>query len=134
MPLSDEIVADPARRTRLRQRVENVARACGATAAFLVDEGGTPFATIGHVEFRLPFPLANLVEEGAADAILQALVGEPQTRDLSSVVVERLSPRALLVVLLPHSASARLRNAIRKRAREIAADPLNGVDSPRAAF
>jgi hypothetical protein len=120
MPLSDEILADPERRTRLRDRVESVARACGGDAAFLVDEGGTPFATIGHVEFRLPFPLANLVEEGEADAILQALVGEPQTRDLSSVVVERVSPRALLVVLLPRPASTRLRNTIRTRAREIA--------------
>jgi hypothetical protein len=119
MPLSDEIVADPDRRTRLRTRIEALARSCGAVAAFLVDEGGTPFATIGHVEFRLPFPLANLVEEGDADVILQALVGEPQTRDASSVLVERLSPRALLVVLLPQPASSRLRNSMRARAREI---------------
>lgn len=120
MALSDEIVADPDRRNQLRGRVESVARACGAVAAFLVDEGGTPFATIGHVEFRLPFPLANLVEEGDADVVLQALVGEPQTHNPSSVVVERLSPRALLVVLLPRPASARKRVTIRTRAREIA--------------
>ena len=99
--------------------MEALARASGAVAAFLVDEGGTPFATIGHVEFRLPFPLANLVEEGDADVILQALVGEPQTRDASSVLVERLSPRALLVVLLPRPASARLRQSMRKSARAI---------------
>ncbi len=134
MPLSDEIVADPDRRTRLRQRVENVARACGATAAFLVDEGGTPFATTGHVEFRLPFPLANLVEEGEADVILQALVGEPQTRDLSSVVVERLSPRALLVVLLPRSATARLRERNPEARARDCRGSVNIVDSPRAAF
>jgi hypothetical protein len=120
MPLSDEIVADPEKRARLRVGMESLARACRAAAAFLIDEGGTPFGTIGHVEFRLPFPLANLVEEGDADVILQALVGEPQTRDTTSVVVERLSPRALLVVLLSRPATARLRLTIRTRAREIA--------------
>ena len=120
MPLSDEIVADPERRARLRRRIESLARACSAVAVFLVDEGGTPFATIGHVEFRLPFPLADLVEEADADVILQALVGEPQSRDASSVVVERLSSRALLVVLLPRPANARLKLSIRARARGVA--------------
>jgi hypothetical protein len=119
MALSDEIVADADRRARLRKRMEGLARASGASAAFLVDEGGTPFATIGHVEFRLPFPLANLVEEGDADVILQALVGEPRSGDASRVLVERLSPRALLVVLLPQPASARLRQSMQKSAREI---------------
>jgi hypothetical protein len=120
MPLSDEILADPDRKSRLRIGMDSLARACGAAAAVLVDEGGTPFGTIGHVEFRLPFPLANLVEEGDADVILQALVGEPQTRDASSVVVERLNPRALLVVLLSRPATARARLTIRSRSRKIA--------------
>jgi len=121
MALSDEILADPDRMARLRSRLEALARESGAGAAFLVDEGGTPFATIGHVEFRLPHPLAGLVEEGEADAILGALVGEPQTERASGVVVERLSARALLVLVLPRPPAARRRLAIRASARELAA-------------
>ena len=121
MALSDEILADPERMTRLRSRLEALARESGARAAFLVDEGGTPFATIGHVEFRLPHPLAGLVEEGQADPILGALVGEPQTERASGLVVERLSARALLVLILPRPPSSRRRLAIRASARELAA-------------
>jgi hypothetical protein len=121
MALSDEILADPDRMTRLRSRLEALARESGAGAAFLVDEGGTPFATIGHVEFRLPHPLAGLVEEDEADAILGALVGEPQTERASGLVVERLNARALLVLVLPRPPAARRRLAIRASARELAA-------------
>jgi hypothetical protein len=120
MALSDEILADPDRMTRLRSRLEALARESGAGAAFLVDEGGTPFATIGHVEFRLPHPLAGLVENGAADAILGALVGEPQAERASGLVVERLSARALLVLVLSSSPSRRRRLAIQASARELA--------------
>jgi hypothetical protein len=119
MALSDEILADPERMTRLRSRLEALARESGARAAFLVDEGGTPFATIGYVEFRLPHPLASLVEEGEADAILGALVGEPQTERASGLVVERLSARALLVLVLSRPPSPRRRLAIRASAREL---------------
>lgn len=119
MALSDEILVDPERMTRLRSRLEALARESGARAAFLVDEGGTPFATIGHVEFRLPHPLAGLVEEGEADAILGALVGEPQRERPSGLVVERLSARALLVLILPRPPSSRRRLAIRSRTREL---------------
>src|SRR5574341_495343 len=101
MALSDEILQDHDRRTRLRSRLETLAVESGAEAAFLVDESGTPFATIGHVEFRLPHPLAGLVEEGDSDAILRALVGEPPPPRPTGVVVERLSARALLVLVLP---------------------------------
>lgn len=121
MALSDEILADPGRMTRLRSRLEALARESGARAAFLVDEGGTPFATIGHVEFRLPHPLAGLVESGEADAILGALLGEPQTERPSDLVVERLSARALLVLVLPQPPTPRRRLAIRAKARALAA-------------
>jgi len=121
MALSDEILADPGRMTRLRSRLEALARESGARAAFLVDEGGTPFATIGHIEFRLPHPLAGLVESGEADAILGALVGEPQSERASGLVVERLSARALLVLVLPRPPVARRRLAIRAKARALAA-------------
>ena len=120
MALSDDILADPDRMTRLRSCLEALACKSGARAAFLVDEGGTPFATIGHVEFRLPHPLAGLVEESEADAILAALVGEPQTERASGLVVERLSARALLVLILPRPPSSRRRLAIRSRTRELA--------------
>jgi hypothetical protein len=121
MALSDEILADPDRRTRLRSRLEALARESGAEAAFLVDEDGTPFATIGHVEFRLPHPLAGLVETGEADAILGALLGEPQTEQRSRLIVERLSARALLVLALARPPGSRRRLAIRASARQIAA-------------
>ncbi len=120
MSLSDEILADPDRMSRLRKRLDDLASKCGARAAFLVDEGGTPFATIGHLEFRLPHPLAGLVEEGEADEILAALVGEPQAERPSGLVVERLSSRALLVLVLPRPPSPRRRLAIRASARELA--------------
>jgi hypothetical protein len=120
MALSDEILADSDRMTRLRSRLEALARESGAGAAFLVDEGGTPFATIGHVEFRLPHPLAGLVEGGEADAILGALVGEPQAERSSGIVVERLSARALLVLVLPRPPGPRRRLSIRTSARELA--------------
>jgi len=119
MTLSDEILADPERMMRLRSRLEALARESRAEAAFLVDEGGTPFATIGHVEFRLPHPLAGLVETGDADAILGALVGEPQTERASGLVVERLSARALLVLVLPRPPGPRRRLSIRSSAREL---------------
>jgi hypothetical protein len=119
MALSDDILAEPDRMTRLRRRLEALARECGAGAAFLVDERGTPFATVGHVEFRLPHPLAGLFEGGEADAILGALVGEPQTERSSGIVVERLNARALLVVVLPRPPSQRRRLSIRSSAREL---------------
>jgi hypothetical protein len=114
MALSDDVLADPARMRRVKTAVEAIAR--GARAAFLVDEGGTPFATVGHVEFRLPHPLAGL-EDDAAGAVLGALVGEPRGPSPSSVVVERLSARALLVLVLPRPPSARERRSIRNRSR-----------------
>jgi hypothetical protein len=119
MALSDDILADPDRRTRVRNRLEALARESGARAAFLVDERGTPFAAVGHVEFRLPHPLAALVEGGEADAILGALVGEPQTARSSGIVVERLSPRALLVLVLSRPPGPRRRHSIRSSAREL---------------
>ena len=120
MALSDEVLSEPDRMIRLRSRLEALARESRASAAFLVDEEGSPFATIGHVEFRLPHPLAGLVAEGEADAILAALVGEPQKAPKSGLVVERLSPRALMVLVLPRPPGARRRLAIRSAARDIA--------------
>ena len=120
MALSDEVLADPDRMTRLRSRLEALVRDSGAGAAFLIDEEGTPFATIGHVEFRLPHPLAGLVEEGQADAILGALVGEPSIERGSGLVVERLNARALLVLVLARPPGPRRRLSIRATARELA--------------
>jgi hypothetical protein len=120
MALSDDMLADPERMARLRRRLEALARESGAGAAFLVDEGGTPFATIGHVEFRLPHPLAGLLEDGQADAILGALLGEPPSERPSGLVVERLSDRALLVLVLPRRPGPRRRLAIRAGVRDLA--------------
>jgi hypothetical protein len=115
--LSDDLLADADRLGRIRERLEALVDGCGARAAFLVDEGGTPFAAVGNVEFRLPHPLAGFLE-GNADAILAALVGEPAPSEASSgVLVERLSERALLVVVLGGRVDARARSAIRAAAR-----------------
>lgn len=129
MALSDDLLADRDRMKRVRSGITALAREAGASVAFLVDEAGTPFATVGHVEFRLPHPLASLVEEGGADAILGALVGEPQNHS-SSVVVERLGARALLVLVLPSPPDARRRSAIVSAARAIVGSL---VDSPEDA-
>ncbi|HEY7819402.1 MAG TPA: hypothetical protein VIG29_14355, partial [Vicinamibacteria bacterium] len=98
--LSDDLLADPDRLGRLRAHLDALVREYSARAGFLVDEEGTPFAATGNVEFRLPHPLAGFLEEGNGDAILAALVGEsPPVEPASAVIVERLSGRALLVLV-----------------------------------
>jgi hypothetical protein len=118
--LSDDLLADSERLGQLRERLEALVQKHSARGGFLVDEEGTPFAAIGNVEFRLPYPLAGFLEEGNADAILAALVGESAAAEpASALVVERLSERALLVLVLVAPPSPRERASIRAGAGKL---------------
>lgn len=117
--LSDELLRDRALLRDLQSRLRDLVRETGAEAAFLVDEEGHPFATVGHIEFELPHPLASLVERGAPDPLLGALVGESET-EASSYLVERSGPRALLV-LAHDRPSSKLHERLAAEAAEIAA-------------
>ena len=129
MSLSDEILQNRTLLHELRSRLRALVDETGARAAFLVDEEGHPFATVGHIEFELPHPLASLVERGAPDPLLGALLGEPET-GASGYLVERAGARALLV-LRHDRPSAERRARVREAARAIdaildaVADPEN---------
>ncbi len=118
MALSDDLLICPHRLTAVRQEVAGLVVELKATAGFLVDEEGTPFATVGHMEFRLPHPLTNL---GGGDALLKALVGEglgaKDEGEGSRYIVERVGTRALLALLLESPAPASEQRAMRRRVR-----------------
>jgi hypothetical protein len=118
--LSDDLLADSERLGQLRERLEALVQKHSARGAFLVDEEGMPFAAVGNLEFRLPHPMAGFLDEGNADAILAALVGESAAAEPASVlVVERLSERALLVLVLVSPPSPRERASIRAAAGKL---------------
>jgi hypothetical protein len=118
--LSDDLLADSERLGQLRERLEALVQKHSARGAFLVDEEGMPFAAVGNLEFRLPHPMAGFLDEGNADAILAALVGESAAAEPASVlVVERLSERALLVLVLVAPPSPRERASIRAAAGKL---------------
>jgi hypothetical protein len=119
MAISDEILSSGEKLARVRSRLRAVVSDIGASAGFLVDERGEPFAAVGHVEFRLPHPLAGLTATGA-EALLRALVGEPPPGDDPRILVERVDERALLVILLEAPLSAARRRLLRSRLDEIA--------------
>lgn len=125
MALSDEVLSSGERLALVRARIEELVARTGARAGFLVDEGGSPFAAVGHVEFQYPHPLAGLIEQGAAPLLL-ALLGEPR-RDESRLVVERAGGRALLVLVTEAPLSAEGRALVSPAAAAIAA-----VLDPRA--
>ncbi|HSF18887.1 MAG TPA: hypothetical protein VLK65_25405 [Vicinamibacteria bacterium] len=102
MSLSDELLRAPEKLAAVRAELRSVLRETHAAAAFLVDEEGNPFATIGNIEFPLPHPLAGL------DALLEALLGERESESETRYVVERAGPRALVVLAFdnPEDASS----------------------------
>ena len=122
MALSDDLLAHPERLSAVRARLESLVSELDAAAGFLVDEEGTPFATVGHVEFGFPHPLSSLRE---GDALLKALLGQASLDDASSCLVERVGRRALLALLLqapPGPKEIReLRRRLRQSARELGA-------------
>lgn len=120
MALSDEMLSSGTKLARIRDELDEIVSQSGASAGFLVDEEGNPFATVGHVEFRLPHPLAGLVEDDGAAPILQALLGEPDSRAPSSYLVERLNDRCLVVLTFDSPIPAHQRDSLRRRARALA--------------
>ncbi len=123
MALSDDLLIHPRRFSAVRQEVAGLVAESRATAGFLVDEEGTPFATVGHMEFRFPHPLTNL---GGGDALLKALVGEspggpggPGGNDEggSRYIVERVGKRALLALLLESPLRSSGHRTMRRRVR-----------------
>jgi len=110
MSLSDEVLTRPELLAAAKKLVQELVHRAGARSAFLIDERGVPFAAAGNVEFTFPDPLVGL-EDGA---ILAALVGEETT---PLVVVERVSDRALLALLIDDAAR---RDEVATAAREAA--------------
>jgi hypothetical protein len=118
MALSDEVLAHPEKLAAVRHRLRVLGGLLNARASFLVDEEGNPFATVGHLEFQLPHPLAGLLGRGG-EPLLEALLGEPQPEE-SCFVVERVLERALLVVVLDRAATREDRTVVRRHASELA--------------
>ncbi len=120
MGLSDDILATPGRLTELRHHLTELRARFAARACFLVDEVGTPFATVGHLEYPLPHPLASLP---GSEEILTALVGESKTRSSSELVLERITSRALLVIVLERPVdgplSRRNRRSVQRASRAL---------------
>jgi hypothetical protein len=116
MALSDDLLSYPQRLSAVRQEVADLVAELKAVAGFLVDEEGTPFATVGHMEFRFPHPLTNL---GGGDALLKALVGESRSGkdEESRYLVERVGKRALLALFLESPLLATEQRAVRRRVR-----------------
>jgi len=118
MAVSDDLLHHPHRLSAVREQIESVVADLGATAGFLVDEEGTPFATVGHVEFQLPHPLPSLRE---GDALLNALVGEePSDVDGGRTLVERVGDRALLTLLFENPFPSSEKREARRRAQACA--------------
>lgn len=118
MAVSDDLLHHPHRLSAVRKQIESVVADLGAAAGFLVDEDGTPFATVGHVEFQLPHPLPSLRE---GDALLKALVGEdPSEVDGGRILVERVGDRALLTLLFEKPLPSTRKRATRRRSRDCA--------------
>jgi len=120
MALSDDLLDHPSKLSAVRREIDVLVDELDATAGFLIDEDGTPFATVGHVEFRMPHPLTNL---RGGEALLRALVGEHESHG-SLYVIERVGRRALLALLTepPQSHGDRAtRRRVREPARTIAA-------------
>lgn len=113
MAVSDDLLDQPHRLSAVRGQVESVVADLGAVAGFLVDEVGTPFATVGYVEFQLPDPLPSLRE---GNALLKALVGEgPADAGEGRTIIERVGDKALLTLLFETPLPAPKRRQTRRR-------------------
>ena len=117
MALSDELLADRQRLELARERLKCLVADLGASSSFLIDESGTPFASIGHFEFTLPYPVTNL------DDLLAALVGgsvkEVKT-PASPYLVARAGRRAFLVLVVDPPLAREERDYFHRTARELA--------------
>ncbi len=113
--LSDEWLLSPEGKKAVRRVLEELVAELSARAAFLIDEDGSPFATVGSVEFSFPHPLSGLRET----ALLSALVGESHDEP-SGYIVEKAGPRALLAVWLDPPPTAESSDAVKKKVRKSA--------------
>jgi hypothetical protein len=127
MSLSDEILARPKALQSLRQGLSRLSYDLPFRSAFLIDETGTPFGAVGHVEFRYPHPLPTSKGSASDEDILAALLGEQDEE--SPVMLSQICPRALMVVVLEHPLRGRRRRAARSRLQE-ASDELRRVLEP----
>jgi len=135
--LSDEIVARPGAMAPIRELLSQLVVELGARSAFLVDETGTPFAAFGNVEFPLPHPLSSLTGQEGGVPLLEALIGETKEAHSPTLVVRRVSPRALLTVLLHQPLTERSRRDALEcvertvgRLLPLLADSLNSTSGP----
>ena len=80
-----------------RRIVAEWVRTTGASAAFLVDSVGQPFASVGHIDFEVPEGLGRFTNRQAEDAVLAALVG--QRPPSSGCRVDSIGGLALMVTL-----------------------------------
>ena len=117
MALSDELLANRQRLELVRERLRRLVTDLGASSSFLIDESGAPFASIGHFEFTLPYPVTDL------DDLLVALVGgsvEEVETQASPYLVARAGPRALLVLVVDPPLVREWRDYFHRTARELA--------------
>ena len=116
MALSDELLADKQRLELVRERLKRLVADLGASASFLIDEAGAPFASVGHFEFTLPHPVADL------DELLTALVGgsaEEGEPPASPYLVARAGRRAFLVLVVDPPLPREGRDQFHRAAREL---------------
>jgi hypothetical protein len=124
MSLSDEILARPDALRSIRRDLSALSKELPVRSAFLLDEAGTPFGAVGHVEFRFPSPLPISRDSASDEEILAALLGEQNEE--SAVMLSSICPRALLVVVFEQPLRGRRRRAVRARLRK-AADALHPI-------
>lgn len=120
--MSDEILAHPGALPPIRTVLSQLVSELGAHSAFLVDETGTPFAAFGHVEFPLPHPLSSLSGWETGTPLLAALLGETTENVDSNLLVQRVSRRVLLTVVLEQPLARRRRHAALKRVKRKSAE------------
>ena len=114
MSLSDEILARPGAMAPIRHVLADLVSELEAHAAFLVDEAGTPFGAFGNVEFPLPYPLSSRAGQAGGDPLLEALLGEGKETLSPTLLVHRVTPRALLAIELDQPLADRARREAMK--------------------
>ena len=130
MSLSDEILARPGTIAPIRSVLSGLVSELSARSAFLVDEAGTPFGAFGNAEFPLPYPLSSLTGRTDGDPLLEALVGEGGEAHSPTLVVQRVSARALLVVEMEEALSDSARRATLERVQATAKELLPLIAGP----
>lgn len=136
MSLSDEMLSRPGALASIRRLLSELVAQLEARSAFLVDEAGTPFGAFGNVEFPLPYPLSSLTGRTEGDPLLEALLGEGKQTHSPTLLVQRVTPRALLVVELEQPLADSERRAasgrVEEKAKALAPLLSRPLDAPSA--